>query len=139
MHGQVFVEMRVDSMGAFHLTMEALPVHLVESEVVPINGCEWQEWLKINESRHDFIKNNLLNATLTFPHRVKMFIKHIIKSKGSPLKVKYHSYKVVFAMRGAAHVHGVLWIDWENIDILSKDDTRLIKDALKKIKNEQKI
>ena len=68
-----------------------------------------------------------------------MFIKHIIKSKGSPLKVKYHSYKVEFAMRGAAHVHGVLWIDWENIDILSKKDTQLIKDALKKIKNEQKL
>ena len=68
-----------------------------------------------------------------------MFIKHIIKSKGSPLKVRYHSYKVEFAMRGAAHVHGVLWIDWENIDIMSKEDIRLIKDALNKIKNEQKI
>ena len=108
-------------------------------EQITINDCDWQEWLKENESRHDFIKNNLLNATLTFHHRVKMFIKHIIKSKGSPLKVKYHSYKVEFAMRGAAHVHGVLWIDWENIDILSKKDTQLIKDALKKIKNEQKL
>jgi len=108
-------------------------------EQININDCDWQEWLKENESRHDFIKNNLLNATLTFHHRVKMFIKHIIKSKGNPLKISYHSYKVEFALRGAAHVHGVLWIDWENIDILSKKDTQLIKDALKKIKNEQKI
>ena len=63
-----------------------------------------------------------------------MFIKHIVKSKGSPLKVSSYSYKVEFAMRGAAHVHGVLWINWKNIGILSKETTRLIKDALKKIK-----
>ena len=59
-------------------------------------------------------------------------------SKSNPMKVKYHSYKVEFALRGAAHVHGVLWIDWENFDAMPKEIVDLIKSALQKIKNEKK-
>ena len=60
-------------------------------------------------------------------------------SKSNPIKVKYHSCKVEFALRGAAHVHGVLWIDWENFDAMSKDKVDLIKSALEKMKNEKKL
>ena len=67
--------------------------------------------LKTNASKHEFMKDNLLNATLTFHHRVKMFVKNIIMSQGNPMAIQYHSYKVEFALRGAGHVHGVLWID----------------------------
>ena len=55
-----------------------------------------------------------MNATLTFHQRVKMFVKHIIMSSGNPMCIKYNSYKVEFALRGAGHIHGVLWMDWEN-------------------------
>ena len=57
----------------------------------------------------------MLNATLTFNHRVKMFIKNIVMSKGSPMPIQYYSYKVEFALRGAGHIHGVLWMDWEQL------------------------
>ena len=79
---------------------------------VTIDGISVEEFLKANESKHEFIKSNLLNATLTFNHRVKMFVKHIIMSSGNPMTIQNYSYKVEFAMRGAVHIHGVLWVDW---------------------------
>ena len=79
------------------------------------------EFLQANSSKHEYIRKNLLNATLTFYHRIKMFVKHIILSKGSPMAIEYYSYKVEFALRGAAHVHGVLWIDWKRVKIFNQD------------------
>ena len=103
-------------------------------EKIFINEIDWQEWLKANESKHEFIKQNLLNATLTFHQRVKMFIKHIIMSKGNPMAIKYHSYKVEFALRGAGHIHGVLWVDWENFTAMPPTEVHDIKEAFRKIK-----
>ena len=60
-------------------------------------------------------------------------------SKGNPLSIKYHSYKVEFALRGAAHVHGVLWIDWENINNIPKNEIGFIKKALQNIKDDIKL
>ena len=105
-------------------------------EDIKINDEDWKEWLKANESKHEFIKSNLLNATLTFQYRVQMFVKHIIMSKSSPMKIKYNSYKVEFALRGAGHIHGVLWVDWENLDVFTKKEVKTIKQALDKIKTE---
>ena len=72
------------------------------------------EFLSRNASKHTFIQKNLLNATVTFHQRVKMFVKHIIMSTGNPMCIKYNSYKVEFALRGAGHIHGILWVDWDN-------------------------
>ena len=96
-------------------------------ESIFIDDVPWEEWLIQNESKHQFIKKNLLNATLTFHQRVKMFIKHIIMSKGNPMSIKYNSYKVEFALRGAGHIHGVLWVDWENFTALPDHYVKDIK------------
>ena len=96
-----------------------------------------EEYLTKNISKYDFTKRNLLNATLTFHQRVKMFVKYIIMSKGNPMQIKYYSYKVEFALRGAGHIHGILWVDWSKFkdrEGLNKQD---IVDALKKIQNEE--
>ena len=66
-----------------------------------------------------------------------MFFKHIVMSKGSPMTVKYYCYKVEFALRGAGHIHGVLWVDWKRCQALPKNDITNIKSALKKIRNEE--
>ena len=71
------------------------------------------------------------------------------------MSIEYHSYKVEFAMRGAGHIHGVLWVDWEkfvkkhtetfNEDIVDEDgviievDTSHVKLALQHIKDDQKL
>ena len=99
------------------------------------------DYLSRHASMQDFIKRNLLNATLTFHQRVKMFMKHIIMNKGSPLKIRYYSYKVEFALRGAAHIHGVLWLDWDNFSALKSDNSEDTKvnaliSAFNKIKDD---
>ena len=52
------------------------------------------------------------------------------------MAIKYYSYKVEFAMRGAGHIHGVLWINWDTFSVMPKGN---IKSALEKIKNEEKL
>ena len=108
-------------------------------EEVLVNNEPLMDYLMKNESKHAFIKKNLLNATLTFHHRVKMFVKNIIMSKGNPMCINYNSYKVEFALRGAGHIHGVLWMDWKNFTALEKGKVDLIEDAFKKIRNDEPI
>ena len=36
-------------------------------------------------------------------------------SKGSPMCVQYYNYRIEFQLRGAGHLHGVLWIDLDEI------------------------
>ena len=106
---------------------------------VTINGQSLDTYFEANKNKHEFIRKNLLNATLTFHQRVKMFIKHIVMNSGSPMSIKFYSYKVEFALRGAGHIHGVMWIDWEKISVLEERDIGLIKRGLEKIKNEDEL
>ena len=64
----------------------------------------------VDESLHEFIRGNVLLATRYFNHRVKAFINNIVLGGGSPMMVDKFSYKAEFQDRGAAHVHGVLWV-----------------------------
>ena len=60
-------------------------------------------------------------------------------SKGTSLAIQYYSYKVEFALRGAPHIHGVLWVDWDKTKLKEKVDVQKIKDALRKIKHDEKL
>ena len=101
-----------------------------DKEEVFVNDIPLEDFLIQNESKHDFIKKNLLNATLTFHQRVKMFIKHIVMSSGNSMCIKYNSYKVEFALRGAGHIHGVLWVDWDKFLKIETSIANLVKEAL---------
>ena len=60
--------------------------------------------------------------------------------KSNPLKVKYYSYKIEFQQRGSAHVHGVLWIDWEELSSTSTTfNVDKVKSAFNAIKSEKRI
>ena len=97
------------------------------------------DYLSRNASKHEFIRKNLLNATLTFHQRVKMFVKHIIMSKGNPMCIKYNSYKVEFALRGAGHIHGVLWIDWESFSFPRESQDQRYRDCADETTNESSL
>ena len=43
------------------------------------------------------------------------------------MAIKYNSYKVEFALRGAAHIHGVLWMDWKNLQGFDSKDIEAIE------------
>ena len=55
------------------------------------------------------------------------------------MAVQDYNYRVEFQLRGAAHIHGVLWIDWDEFDSLPQEDITNIKEALRLIKNEVAI
>ena len=40
-------------------------------------------------------------------------------------------------MRGAGHIHGVIWVDWDKFSVLPQRDIENIKSALEKIKEEE--
>ena len=96
-----------------------------------------------------------------FHNRVKAFISKILLSKSNPMCVQFYSFKVEFQQRGAAHIHGIIWL---NLNMLERliliddelcipDDTthnrghdnneerplRGVGDAFKKIKANKKL
>ena len=71
---------------------------------------------------HEEIRNNVLLATRNFQHRVEMFKKEVIFGANNPMKVRHITYRVEFQGRGAGHIHGVLWVDLEEINKDMKKD-----------------
>ena len=49
---------------------------------------------------HEHIRRNILLATRNFQFRVQTFIKTVVHNKMSEMKVKYHSFRTEFQMRG---------------------------------------
>ena len=64
---------------------------------------------KKNEIRNksDFFKNNFFLITRMFNARVKAFIK-LMTADG---KINYYSYRIEFQLRGMPHLHGIFWLD----------------------------
>ena len=113
----------LEDMNDIKLEYEVLPNGISKTTVKFIEdgneeSMELQEFLKhkVDESEHEMIRTNLLNATRKFQHRVTAFIKHIMCGDNQPMKIKNLSYKVEFQGRGAGHIHGVLWIDLAELE-----------------------
>ena len=43
-------------------------------------------------------------------------IGEVHNDKSSPFCVKYYTFKVEFQQRGAAHIHGTLWLDTRKLE-----------------------
>ena len=96
----------------------------------------WKQYLKdhVDEKLHAMMKRNVLLATRNFQHRVETFRKEVMFGQNNPLKVRHCSYRVEFQGRGAAHIHGVLWLDLNEIKVEGVDNTTL-KESYNKLKN----
>ena len=83
---------------------------------------------------HECIRGNVLLATRYFNHRVKAFMTDIAMGGGNPMYVDKYSYKGEFQARGAAHVHGTLWVKIHVIEKLRmlKDRTLITKNKYEK-------
>ena len=75
-------------------------------------------------STHEEIRNNVLLATRNFQHRVEMFRNEVIFGSNNPMKVRHITYRVEFQGRGAGHIHGVMWVDLEEINKEMKEELR---------------
>ena len=97
------------------------------------------DFLQAYPSKHQLIKDNLLNSTLNFHHRLKMFLKHIVLSNGSSLTLSHYNYRIEFQLRGAPHAHGTLWMDWKRFTGLPRSTVCDIETALNRIKAEEPL
>ena len=89
-----------------------------------------------NKSRHEYVRENVLSLTRCFNQRVKAFIREIVMAKDSPMRVYKYSYKTEFQNRGAAHVHGVLWMDMEKLE---KTGFEGLKEAYAQLRKEEGV
>ena len=74
-----------------------------------------EEYLS-TQNEHEMIKENVLELTMAFDKRVHAFMRKIVKPRSSPMKVQHHHYRVEFQLRGAGHIHGVLWTDLKELE-----------------------
>ena len=81
---------------------------------VLVDGTPLEEYLS-NESLSNLVRDNVLTVTRNFDHRVDCFMKRIVMSNPK-LNAQFFNYRVEFQMRGAAHVHGVLWLKMREVE-----------------------
>ena len=91
-----------------------------------------------DDSRHNMIRKNVLSATRIFDNRVKELMKHVIMSKENPMNVKIFNYRVEFQARGAAHIHGVLWVDFDQT-FPNGINGEILKSVFQKFKNNENL
>ena len=80
-----------------------------------VNGVPMEEYIA-NENLNEVVQQNVLAITRNFDHRIRSFVKNIITGKNNPMHVIHYTYRVEFQMRGAPHVHGVLWLDLKDLN-----------------------
>ena len=74
------------------------------------------------------------------------FKKEILRGKNNPMKIKNMSYRVEFQGRGAAHIHGTLWLDMKEIENsssfkqdFSEEGSGLLTSAFTKFRDDEKL
>lgn len=97
------------------------PEYEFYQENVLIDGKPIAEFFQ-DGNVHELVKKNVLVITRNFDHRVQMFRNHILMGKNSPMCVKFYRWRIEFQLRGAAHIHGVLWLDLEKLSHASTID-----------------
>ena len=137
---------KLDNHGSFHIfftlscgdtrwisnlvTILAKKGMLVEVEVVDGESVvyvkedkEGSEWMSLDQymeespdSLNKHIKKNIYTMARHFNQRVQAFITEIVMGKNNPIPVLHWSYKTEFQARGAAHVHGLLWLNMDVVE-----------------------
>ena len=120
----------------------------VNSEDGRIRGKLLAKFLQedIDDSLHEMIRTNVLTATRTFQHRVDAFRKDIKIGQNNPMMIENISYRVECQDRGAAHIHGTLWLDIVGIenssifkDAKTEEQTNHLSEAFRKFRDDEKL
>ena len=85
-----------------------------------VNLAVYKDWYLHQKkiSMTDLVKDHFILITRIFNKRVKDFHNDVMKKKG----IVNFCYRVEFQMRGLPHIHGVAWLDKENIkDCLNEE------------------
>ena len=122
--------------GKFSYQADDIFVQEEGKEKVPL-----KEYLE-NENLHELVRENILAITMNFDKRVHSFINKIVMAESNPMKTQFYHYRVEFQARGAGHIHGVLWIDLEKLEIGDgKTNIKFkgLQNAMKKLKNSEPL
>ena len=93
----------------------------------------------VDESLHEMIRTNVLTATRNFHHRVNQFKDKVMMVEKTQMKIKYISYRVEFQGRGAAHIHGTLWLDIKDIEKLPIFSGNHLSKGFEKLREDVKL
>ena len=87
------------------------------------NKKELHQYLEVDvdSSMHELIRTNVLTATRNYNHRVRAFMRDIVRDKNNPMCVEYFTTKVEFQGRGAAHNHGTFWVNMNKLEYVFVD------------------
>ena len=80
-----------------------------------INDVPLDDYLE-DINQHEKVRENVMTITRNFDQRVKAFVREIMMGHNQPLNVSVYNYRVEFQLRGAPHVHGVLWIQMPEME-----------------------
>ena len=86
-----------------------------EKETILVDG-EPLEKLLSHRSLHDLVRENVLIVTRNFNNRVRAMVKNVMIGKNNPMHSTFYNYRVEFQVRGAPHVHGVPWMNYERVE-----------------------
>ena len=115
--------------GKWSYKKDNIFVHQDGGKKVPL-----REFLE-KEDLHEMVRQNVLTITMIFDKRVHSFMSNILRAPSSPLKMKYYHYRVEFQIRGAGHIHGVLWVDIPEIEKRSEGELNGLQAAMSKLKD----
>ena len=96
-----------------------------------------------NENLHELVRENILAITMNFDKRVHAFMNKIVMDEKSPMKTKFYHYRVEFQARGAGHIHGVLWVNLDDLekelDDEKKEKFKGLVNAMNKLKQSESL
>ena len=76
----------------------------------------WEFVNNMSESKSELLRGYSFLITRLFDARVKSFIKNILMANGKDkVNLAYYSYRVEFQARGMPHIHGVAWIEEDEL------------------------
>ena len=101
-----------------------------EETLVGVKSDDEYKWIPLedyvenymDDTVHETLRRNVVTATRNYNHRVKSFIKEIMTDKSNPMLVEYYSAKVEFQGRGAAHTHGTIWVNMDDMEFMFETD-----------------
>ena len=78
-----------------------------DTEHCYVDGIPLDKFLRKEENitKHEYIRQNILNVTLNFDKRIKEHMKMIILNKYSRLPITKYSYRIEFQQRFVPFIH----------------------------------
>ena len=100
----------------------------IDNQEVILTLSEYKK--KFIRSKSDFFKHNFFLITRMFNARVKAFIK-LMTANGD---IQHYSYRIEFQLRGMPHLHGIFWLNKNEIkDCFNENGEYKDKDVIKLI------